>query len=1586
MLLDRIDIDAHGPLNRVELGPFSESLNVVLSPEGSGKTAIIRFIRDSLVNRDYPIGMMSSSTGRIVWADGYGKVHCRREQDGTSSGRRTVEFESRGDFETNYHQLRHSWIGGITRSSDAAQSAQSLNLPESIVDGVITDSSVTSVARVVSACVRSGLDDWQNYNALPIDSEKSYGNREQLRAQLADIDAEIARIEQSGIEANRLAQRRHELELRLGEFRSKIGSNRTDSQQHQRLNLRLKDLYNKVTGLRQTESELRRWIAELERNVLPTSGIQSKAEYLSESKYGAYLKSLDQDLQRRLSDLDLQIIHWRRTLMEVRGLKELLLSKDTIGYSSGGFSHYASEPNQHSTWQPGLDGFISAIDRYHQFNDWRDFYQNGYLAGSRTEDIELRIESAARRIDWLLERYGRADGLYADWYRSAENNHAYFANRTLSETLGAIREDLRVVRTRFESGSLPATASIQNQRDAFDLVELNRSENWLISTLDQLTEYRNQLFRGRLPQDVAASNEWTHWHLARYERERAESVAELRRVERELERCLNEAAETRNATRQLPVKSDWYDKETRADWRDRDAILEEIRRIDDLLASHGRLHSLSIRKQEILRQLGATRVRPESNSPLAEEASRWLVRLSAGRLRRVDWPYAAFRQMRAAGGHYSSNPTGLTDVRIDGRDEIHCAAADRAVAALAVRMAAVDLLARTGRSVPLVVETHRELLQTPACFTEYAANDWGQIPSYWGNESGRAWNNITGGLRSSEIAYRDYSYDGRSNHAIAAALHDFVRSGRQVVLLTSSPNLNDQLQRVGARSFEIHANRIVHPHRPMWRPQYESEKYVGPHAHTYGSELAPDFRAVDYGHEYVQLGPDAKDYRASLSPQLHSEFPRYQPNEIPSGRAEFNSSPRSQSFASSSYPPNASSMDVNRHFDTAWREAYGFYDNPEVFRNHTMPPTDWATDGIPFRDGYYFTESFTTAPTDFAANGAREQLLGEQSATHNASSNQLSANTISKRKRKTPFFLSVDSPIDQAPSVDAVAAARLRGLKVSHINHLMQQDPNRLSDALGLANVDAETIRQWQSECRLVSRVPHLRGFDARILVGCGVTDPAQLSAIHPADLLERVESFLATESGQKILMSGTSYELSRITSWIASANASSPERGRFGRYDERTVDGRVLRGSEPRYEYDSDRYEYDVVADGDLSTGGRRRKRRNIRTVADGPRLYDSDSGSQTTNDSSYDGAGYGSGRGYGSRRGFGQGSRNGNGYSSRSTSGRRSRSATGSGQGNGTSNRNSGRGTGSGTGQGSGRATGIGNGSGQSSNRSSGYGSGSGYGTGSGRGNGNRSGRSSSRSNRRANGTDAGRSSNRATSSGRSQRQSREYEPREYDRSERTTEPRSYDSTTYDRSNRNDELSERAPREYDREPRDYDREPREPREPRSERGSYESNRSSSSREERSSDSERELRFYLQRDSPVVDAPSIGSRMASRLEQAGIFTVQDLIKADPEALAESIDHRRVNAAVITTWQQQATLQCRIPMLRGHDAQLLVAAEVTTPEEVAAYNAEELLSLIIPIAKSSEGKRILRGGKMPDLDEMNDWINYAGQSRELMAA
>jgi len=1100
MLLDRIDIDGHGPLHHVELGPFAEHLNVIAGPRGSGKTAIVRFIRDSLVQRDYPQGMLSASSGRVVWADRNGMIHCRREQDGTATGRRTVEFESRGQTVGHLDSLGQSWFGDASKSTDSGRAFESLQFPESIVDGVITDTAITSVARVVSACVRSGLDSPETYNALPLHDEtiQDYDRNRRLRQQLAEIEAELSRLQTYEHPA----------------------SNQHDDGINQ--------LHDRARQLQARQSELRSWVSEIDRE-LNHAGFGGSHFESTEYQYGSSIS--DQTLRRR------------------------------------------------------LNRFLQAVDCY---------------------------------------------------------DHSPIG-------------------------------------DGF---------------------YRESLLR-----DGA--------------RDQRESVEQLNRVTAELDACLQEAVEMRRSMRSLPIidrrwNDDFsYENIDRQSYMGvRHALADGYHRWTDSSAFVRQIESLRRRRAEILEQLRVVQPSVASRSPLADAASHWLIRLSGGRLHQIAWPYSMFGDDRRSHHAETDRRTGVT---IDRRDEQCCSAADRALAVIAVRMAAGDLLARTGRSVPLVIETDGEPFD----------------PVNTGHDS------------HASFAYHDRGDLARNNRPIASALRDYAGAGRQIVLLTTDQSLAAELSRIGARSYQLHASPIVHAHRPLWKAHYEAEHYVGPHPHT-----------------------DAHGYRG---------------NDVES----VTDSERGTQFVDSSHR------------------------------------TDWPRDGYGLRDGYYAANSFTTVAPEHQTycnhDGRQDGTIDQNNGCSQTQAKRVAA-------PDSPFFLTVDSPVDQAPSVDAVAAARLRGLNITHINHLMQQDSNRLADALGLIRVDATTIRRWKAESRLVCQVPQLRGFDARVLVGCGVTAPAQLAAIHPVDLLHQVETFLATDRGQQILLSGSSHELSRITSWIATANstdgarvvsdraADSQSRRRKGRRNDSSG-----AGSDSQYVFDSTRYE-DEKSDGSSRRPGRKRR-------------YDN----ETTDSESR--------RRSGTRRG--------------------------------------------------------------------------------------------SRSSMSRSGTDR-RSSRRD------------------ERSDR------------DSKNRTSPSSRRSSSRNERESGDLVR--------------YE--RDSSQGEPQ----QNELRFYLQRENQIVDAPSIGDRMAERLNGIGLFTVDDLLNADPETLAAELDHRGVDSERVLQWQQQATLVCRVPMLRGHDAQLLVAAEVTTPEELVQWDASELLGVVDPIARSSEGKRIIRGGKLPDLEEVTNWISFGSQHRELLAA
>ncbi len=148
----------------------------------------------------------------------------------------------------------------------------------------------------------------------------------------------------------------------------------------------------------------------------------------------------------------------------------------------------------------------------------------------------------------------------------------------------------------------------------------------------------------------------------------------------------------------------------------------------------------------------------------------------------------------------------------------------------------------------------------------------------------------------------------------------------------------------------------------------------------------------------------------------------------------------------------------------------------------------------------------------------------------------------------------------------------------------------------------------------------------------------------------------------------------------------------------------------------------------------------------------------------------------------------------------------------------------------------------------------------------------------------------------------------------------------------------------------------------------------------------EKPLKFYLNWEDPVVDAPSIGNKTAKRLGGVGIKTVAQLVTADAKTVAPKLKAKHITPKLFAQWQAQAVLAYRIPMLRGHDAQLLTACGLETPEDVAQASAKDLLAEVTEFAETSDGQRIIRSGEPPDLNEVTNWIAWARQARRSQAA
>ncbi|MEM6474022.1 MAG: hypothetical protein AAF802_31015, partial [Planctomycetota bacterium] len=750
-------------------------------------------------------------------------------------------------------------------------------------------------------------------------------------------------------------------------------------------------------------------------------------------------------LRQQLTDIDQQIARWRRVSAEIDGLSHAVATAVNRRSLENWVSGYRSMPISDETLRrERMHHVLSAVDYLAMHPEWNGgvpvhqrfedrllgrLPSSGYIAGMShgdwtnrphrwPDEIDLRVESVLGHIDWLNRHY--RGGVPVAWYQGLSSNHGYRGTSTLVDALGAMRADL--VHARRHGFMMAASGYEHEVRRERNLLDLEQCRHWVVAAIDQLLSHRESLVRDRqfaemvqyprFLNTVVAPRGYSPWYVDHVDSEYAARTRELESVARELDERLLKAAELRRNMMALPIVN--QESSLNATQAEVDSIIAELQSLQahhHTPALNPRLAWLERRRAELLEQLAVPHA-PKSTTPLADEASQWLVRLSAGRLRRVDWNPAEFTTNTAS--------TSVALVTIGGRPESECSANDRAYAALAVRMAAADLLRRTNRSVPLVVEAHRELLRPVVDYSnQYAANSYssGIVPEV--------------------------------NLAVIAALDDYAKLGNQVILLGSDAIFAEQVARRGGRVFQITGERVSQQHRPLWQPHYGSETYAGPHINS----------------------PVPLDRNEPLH-RTDAYINRYDDEYF------------------QDLPIGASLADVNRNLDAIWQEAYGVSPHsvappsypPVGHRYHrhdgevpygdsaamhyggsvashyaepvagmqrpTLEPSVYASQNANWHDGYYFADRYTTSPATAPVTQQYQNGVPANAVQPNMQAmHGQHAQPAARSAEKPAFFLNVDSPIDQAPSVDAVAAARLRRLNVTHINHLMSQDPNRLADA-----------------------------------------------------------------------------------------------------------------------------------------------------------------------------------------------------------------------------------------------------------------------------------------------------------------------------------------------------------------------------------------------------------------------------------------------------------------------------------------------------------------------------------------------------------
>lgn len=142
-------------------------------------------------------------------------------------------------------------------------------------------------------------------------------------------------------------------------------------------------------------------------------------------------------------------------------------------------------------------------------------------------------------------------------------------------------------------------------------------------------------------------------------------------------------------------------------------------------------------------------------------------------------------------------------------------------------------------------------------------------------------------------------------------------------------------------------------------------------------------------------------------------------------------------------------------------------------------------------------------------------------------------------KPSMSFQLDLEHAVVDAPSIGPKNARRLARIGVNTIHDLLAANPDAIAAQLNVQYVTPELVEQWQAQSRLMCRVPNLGCREAEILVGTGLDTPEAISTLQGPELLERVESFLITDQGERILRGGQEPDANEVQHWIDWASQS---------------------------------------------------------------------------------------------------------------------------------------------------------------------------------------------------------------------------------------------------------------------------------------------------------------------------------------------------------------------------------------------------------------------------------------------------------------
>jgi hypothetical protein len=135
-----------------------------------------------------------------------------------------------------------------------------------------------------------------------------------------------------------------------------------------------------------------------------------------------------------------------------------------------------------------------------------------------------------------------------------------------------------------------------------------------------------------------------------------------------------------------------------------------------------------------------------------------------------------------------------------------------------------------------------------------------------------------------------------------------------------------------------------------------------------------------------------------------------------------------------------------------------------------------------------------------------------------------------------------------------------------------------------------------------------------------------------------------------------------------------------------------------------------------------------------------------------------------------------------------------------------------------------------------------------------------------------------------------------------------------------------------------------------------------------------------LDRNAELSLAPSIGPKTATAFAEIKVMTVGEFLDRPALSMSRRLAKSWITTTVIQDWQAQTLLMCQVPGLFSRDVQMLVGVGCRTTEELANADAKLLCQQMDSYAKTSDGRRALRGATVADITSVEKWIKAASMA------